>query len=58
MATIAAVAAAEVLEAVRQGRVDPAAARRRDHEQVLATEAALALEVPDRQGGPGLRVGG
>src|ERR1700722_1343204 len=50
------VAVAEVLERVHQRRIDPAAAGRRYHQQVLATETARALEVPHGQGGPGLGV--
>src|SRR5215471_15185287 len=44
-----AVAAGEVLEAVHQRRVDPATAGRGHHVQVLALEAARALEVLDRK---------
>src|SRR6185312_16116578 len=52
------VAAREVLERVRQRRVDPAAAGRAHYQQVLALEPARALEVADGQSGPGLGVGG
>ena len=40
------VAVAEILERVHQRRIDPPAAGRRHHQQVLAIKTAGALEVP------------